>query len=666
MWLAPAHGQARPLAIEDMVRIHSVDSPTCSSDGNWIAYTVSHVDPDADELRTTIWLVDWSGREHVQLTSSAEKSTNPKLSPDGRYVSFLSARGGRSHPQLFLMDRRGGEARAITPFEGEIQDYDWSPDSRRIVISAVPRASHAGQGDAAKGAGESASRPQPIVVDRLRFKDDDRGYLGEGSRAKLYVLELDASTTQQITHEAKFDDHNPVWSPDGRAIAFVSGRDSDPDRTNEEELYVMEPASGAPAHRIARLHATENQHVLWTNDGRSILFLEGADARNSAYAQERLAVAMADGSGQRLLAPGLDRAVRAPLFVREEGAADLVGVLVADDGAQYPAVLSIESVAKPRRLLESPMLATDQCSAGGHLVVAASTDAMAPELFAVEGGQMRKITHHNDALMADVQLGAVRDIAFRGADREEVHGLLVEPPGYQVGNHYPTIIWLHGGPTGQDAHGLPFDKYPLQLERQWFAAHGYVVLGVNYHGSSGRGDRFARALTADWGHREVIDVLAGADFAVSRGIADPDRLGIGGWSYGGITTDYVIASDTRFKAAISGAGSANQLSMYGSDEYITEYNAEIEPPWIATDRWLRISYAFFHADRIRTPTLFLGGDRDFNVPLAGGEQMYQALRTNGIPTQLIVYPGQSHLLDRPSFIRDRLERYLSWFDRYLR
>ena len=182
----------------------------------------------------------------------------------------------------------------------------------------------------------------------------------------------------------------------------------------------------------------------------------------------------------------------------------------------------------------------------------------------------------------------------------------------------------------------------------------------------GAAPRYARAIVADWGDKEVEDLLAGVDYAIAQGIADPKRLGIGGWSYGGILTDYTIASDTRFKAAISGAGSANQTAMYGADEYIVQYNAELGPPWRNTALWMKVSYPFFHADRIKTPTLFLGGEKDFNVPLAGGEQMYQALRTLGVPTQLVVYPGEYHVLTRPSFLVDRSQRFLAWMGKYLK
>jgi dipeptidyl aminopeptidase/acylaminoacyl peptidase len=204
------------------------------------------------------------------------------------------------------------------------------------------------------------------------------------------------------------------------------------------------------------------------------------------------------------------------------------------------------------------------------------------------------------------------------------------------------------------------------VEAQWFAANGYAVLAVNYRGSAGRGRKYSWAIAADWGHYEVEDLEAGLDYAIRTGVADPNRLGVGGWSYGGIMTDYMIASDHRFKAATSGAGTALALGMYGADQYILQYDYEIGPPWKALDVYLKIAYPLLHADRITTPTLFLGGERDFNVPIQGGQQMFQALKSLGIDTQLVIYPDQFHGLTRPSFIRDRLERYAAWYDKYLK
>jgi len=221
------------------------------------------------------------------------------------------------------------------------------------------------------------------------------------------------------------------------------------------------------------------------------------------------------------------------------------------------------------------------------------------------------------------------------------------------------LLFIHGGPNSQS-------NYAFNPVAQLFAAAGYASLAVNYRGSNGRGRSFQRAIFADWGNKEVDDLLGAVDQAVRAGIADPDRLGIGGWSYGGILTDYTIARTPRFKAAISGAGSALQLSMYGTDEYITQYELELGPPWRSRDLWVKLSYPFFSAGRIRTPTLFMGGDADFNVPIIGGQQMYQALRELGIPTELVIYPNQYHGLSVPSFLKDRLDRYVAWYDKYLK
>jgi dipeptidyl aminopeptidase/acylaminoacyl peptidase len=298
--------------------------------------------------------------------------------------------------------------------------------------------------------------------------------------------------------------------------------------------------------------------------------------------------------------------------------------------------------------------------------VLSSSDRAPVEVYALEEGRLRPLSAHNQALFAELALGTVEDITFKTRDGTPIHGQQVVPPDFVRGRRYPTIVWIHGGPNGQDDHSLELAGYGPPLERQLFATHGYVVLAINYRGGTGRGAQFARSIVGDWGHKEVEDLLAGVDYAIAAGIADPARLGVGGWSYGGLLTDYTIASDPRFKAAIAGAGSGNQLSTFGSDEYVLQYNAELGPPWRTTALWLKVSYPFIHADRIRTPTLFLGGDRDFNVPIGGGEQMYQALRTLGVPAQLIVYPGEYHVLTRPSFLVDRSRRYLEWMDKYLR
>jgi dipeptidyl aminopeptidase/acylaminoacyl peptidase len=654
-----AAADKRSLDANDFDRLLAVDSPVCSRDGRWIAYTVEGSDLDADERKSSIWMVNYEGTEDVRLTGSADSASNPKFSPDGRYVSFLSTRGPDAKAQIYLLDRRGGEAQALTSVSGDIGGYDWSPDGSRLVISMSPGEAAADGGGSAIAHGAKA--PKPIVTDRLHFKEDVTGYLTAADHAQLNLLDIAAKKLEPLTADSGMDDTSPTWSPDGKTVAFFGARDGDADQSGMRQLYLLDARPGSSPRKLADFYAPNKAALLWTTDGKHLIFTSGLEARLNAYIQDRLSIVAVGGGNPKVLTERLDRALSSPALAAD-GAS--VNAILEDDGVEVPVGVRLDTGSVERRV-EGKLSATALCSGGGHVAAALSTDSTVPEIYAIESAGPRKLTSHNDELVSQLALGPVEEISFPSRDGTKIHGLIVKPANFQAGRTYPTLLWIHGGPNGQDSHGLPVDTYALALERQWFAAHGYVVLAPNYRGSSGRGAAFANTIAADWGNKEVADLLAAVDYAVREKIADPRRLGIGGWSYGGILTDYTIASDPRFKAAISGAGSGNQLSMYGSDEYILQYNAELGPPWRTPERWLRVSYPFFHADRIKTPTLFLGGDKDFNVPIAGGEQMYAALRTLGVPTQLVVYPGQFHLLTRPSFIKDCVQRYLEWFDRYL-
>jgi dipeptidyl aminopeptidase/acylaminoacyl peptidase len=335
------------------------------------------------------------------------------------------------------------------------------------------------------------------------------------------------------------------------------------------------------------------------------------------------------------------------LFLAEDDRESFVGRVPAGGGP-------VERLTTGRRTVSNISLGPD-----GAITLLAGTATDVGEIQALENGNLRRLTRQNEALFAGLELGVTEPFSSKSKDGTVVNSLLVKPASYVPGKLYPLLLRIHGGPNGQD-------DWSFSFEREFFAAQGYVVLAVNYRGSSGRGSAFQKAIFGDWGRKEVMDLLGAVDQAVAMKVADPARLGIGGWSYGGILTDYTIATDSRFKAAVSGAGSALQLSMYGSDQYIRQYELEIGVPWKALDRWIRVSYPFFQADRIKTPTLFMGGEKDFNVPIIGGEQMYQALKSLGVETELVVYPGQFHGITTPSYNKDRFERNLAWYDKYLK
>jgi dipeptidyl aminopeptidase/acylaminoacyl peptidase len=646
----------RTLSADDIYRMQEVGEPRVSPDGKFIAYTVTTNDHESDKRCTALWMVSWDGTQDVQLTHGTDSADSPRWSPDGKYLAFTMARPEDSKDQVWLLDRRGGEARPLTHLTGVLDSYEWSPDSKRLAIVMSPGEE---TGDSKSG---KEKTPKPIVIDGYRFKQDIEGYLSAASRKRIYLFDVATGKIEPLTAEANYDQNHPAWSPDSTRIALVTSLARDPDQTGSTDIIIAEARPGGSSRKIATVYSPNQQRLVWSPDGKTLAFLQGLEPKYNAYIQDRLAVVPANGGEPNVLTGSIDRAVANPHFTTDGSALTFT---VEDDRLQYVSKVpanggAIERISKNNAVISGPDVS------GGHMAVVAATDTSAPEIYAFDNGELRKLTAHNDPLLNELKLGAVEDISFPSKDKTEIHGLMVKPPDYQAGKKYPTLLWIHGGPNGQDDHSLDFSLYPLQMERQLFAAHGYVVLAINYRGSSGRGAAFARSIFADWGDHEVADLLAGVDFAIKQGVADPERLGVGGWSYGGILTDYTIATDSRFKAAISGAGSANQLSMYGSDQYVLQYENELGPPWRNQDVWLKVSYPFFHADRIHTPTLFMGGQKDFNVPVTGGEQMYEALRNLGIPTELIVYPGQYHLFSRPSYIHDRLGRYLAWFDKYLK
>jgi dipeptidyl aminopeptidase/acylaminoacyl peptidase len=653
---SPAAGQIlqtavkRPLRVGDLYRLRDVRDPQLSPDGVWVAYSVSAVDSAKDKSDSDVWMTSWDGTQTIRLTSTAESETSPRWSPDGRYLAFLSGRQEGKGAQLWLLDRRGGEAQRVSQVRGGISDYAWSPDARRIVLVVEEETDTI----AAKDTGEKKT-PKPIVIDRYTFKRDIVGYLGT-KRSNLMLFDVGTKKVEALTRGLT-DDDEPAWAPDGTRIVFVRRRVPEPREIENSDVYMIDARAGAAPRRLTDFPGPDGGRPAWSPDGKSIAFLRGDDPRFRAYHQNKLAIVATDGGAARILTTSLDRPVFAPRFAADGRS---IFVLLVDDREQQLARVRVADGAI-ERVVSGKRVVGSYSTAGARTAVLTSTPDRAFEIFAVDGGALRKLTSQNDSLFAALQLGTTEGLESRGKDGTEVHSVLVRPAASRPGVRLPLILYIHGGPNSQDAYLFSFD-------RELFAANGYTVLAPNYRGSNGRGSAFQKAIYADWGNKEVVDLLGAVDHAIAAGIADPERLAIGGWSYGGILTDYTIATTPRFKAAVSGAGSALQLSMYGVDQYTVQYDLELGYPWTAEgqERWMKVSYPFFKADRITTPTLFVVGERDFNVPAVGSEQMYQALRTLGVPTQLVIYPNQFHGITTPSYRVDRLQRYLAWWDKYLK
>jgi len=651
---APAvAAERRAFTLDDISRIEALSEPALSPDGRWVAYTVARDDTTADENFSDLWLASLDGRERVQLTHTAKVSESmPRWSPDGQWLAFLSARDDADElDQVWLLPRAGGESQRLTAMKGGVSDYVWSADGKRLALIASDP-----QDDVETP--KADRKPRPIVIDRYQFKEDVTGYLSR-KRTHLYAFTLATKQSVLLT-PGDHDELSPAWSPDGRHVAYVTKRGADPDRHLNFDLYLVDPDQPGKERQLTHFSGADldpdwESRPAWSPDSRRIAYLQGGEDRWIYYAPWQLAVVDVASGKSRIPAP-IDR-----MFTKPRWSADgrAIYALVEHSRSTWLSRIDPDS-GEVEPLTSGPRFDID-FDLDARSVVLLSSDALNPTRLTVLDGRGRKerpLARHN-AWLDEVQLQVPREITFASRDGTRIDGFLTLPAQHASGQRHPTILRIHGGPVYQFSHEFMADW-------QLFAANGYAVVAANPRGSSGRGFEFSKTIYAAWGGVDTEDVLAAVDHAVELGVADPQRLGVGGWSYGGILTDFVIAKDTRFKAAISGAGAANALGTWGTDQYVREYTLELGTPWANTDAYLRVSYPLLHADRIRTPTLFMVGSEDYNVPVNGSEQMYQALRVLEVPTELVIYPDQYHGIDRPSFVRDKFARYLAWYDRYLK
>jgi dipeptidyl aminopeptidase/acylaminoacyl peptidase len=391
--------------------------------------------------------------------------------------------------------------------------------------------------------------------------------------------------------------------------------------------------------------------------GKLIAYTTQLGPRLFEYATHHIAVSPAAGGPARVLTQSFDRNATQPRFSPDGSS---VYFIADDDGTQVLARVPATGGQVTRAISGRFMLYAYSLAKNGDLAAQIDMPDRPSEIYSqpTSANKLTRLTKTNDAALGQLKLVQPEYVSFKSKDGTTVHGYLYKPLDYTPGKKVPTLLRPHGGPAW--AYYAEFTHLA-----QLFAANGYAVLFPNPRGSTGYGENYAKAIFADWGNKDFQDDMAMVDYAISQGIADPDKLGVGGWSYGGISTDFIIGQTTRFKAAISGAGEALNTSFYGHDQYQRDYETELGRPWENHALWDKLS-PFYKVANITTPTLFMGGDIDWNVPILGGEQMYQALKSLGRETQLVVYPGEYHEFKTPTHLKDRLERYLAWYAHYVK
>ena len=656
----PDPATPRNITIDDYFQIREASQPELSPDGQWVAYVVRTRMLKEDKNEQRLWMISAHGGEPIPMTAEGVSSSHPRWSPDGKFLAFLSSRNN-GKTQVWLLNRLGGEAAHLTDIPQGVDDFEWSPDSTRLVL--VLRDPKPEDLEAAKdkdkdkpAAAPKPKTPPPFVIDRLQFKRDTVGYL-DHRRTHLYVFDTTSKKATQVT-SGDFDDSEPAWSPDGLSLAFTSNRSTpDPDRTYNSDIWVVATSNTDKGVHLTQITTNPgpDRSPAWSPDGKWIAFVSQTDVQAMIYATHHLAIAPSSGGEARVLTTAFDRSVRRPRFSVDGHS---IYFIADDDGTENLCRIAVTGGEVTHPIGGRLVVASYSLSKDGAIAAQISTLDRPDEIFLSNEKDLTRLTKTNDALFSHLRLAQADYVHFKSKDGTSVSGYLYKPVDYAPGKKVPTLLNPHGGPVGQYSASF----YHLA---QLYAANGYAVLLPNPRGSSGYGQKFCEAIFADWGNKDFQDDMAMVDYALAQGIADPDKLGVGGWSYGGMSTDFIIAQTTRFKAAISGAGIALMTSGYGHDQYIRDYDSELGRPWENKAGWEKIS-PYYRVNNITTPTLFMGGDVDWNVPIIGGEQMYQALKSLGRTTELVVYPGEFHGFTMPSHIKDRLDRYLAWYAHYVK
>ena len=522
--LAAAGG--RTLVVDDYFRIKGVEDPQISPDGKWVAYTVETASLKDDKNRKRIWMVPIGGGTPIALTDENESSSHPRWSPDGKFIAFISGREGggddeeKGTKQVWILNRQGGEAQQLTDTIQDVDSFAWAPGSDRLVLvlqDASPEEIEAAA-NKEKG-GKAKPKPRPWVIDRVHFKEDEIGYL-DRRRTHLYVFTIADRKQRQIT-SGDYDDDGPAWSPDGSKIAFASNRSApEPDLNYNKDIWVVAADNtdqGKSLVQVTTSVGTEEAPA-WSPDGKWIAYTTQLEPELFQYSTIQIAVSPATGGAANVLTRKLDRNSTIPRFAAD---GKFIYFIADDDGTQNLLRVPVDGGEITRPIGGRKMVEAYSLGADGTAVATVGELTHPAELYVLPaGGELRKLTSVNDALMAELRLPTVEYVHFKSKDGTTVAGYLYKPPDYQPGVKYPTILKPHGGPVWAYYAEFNFDP-------QLYAANGYVVLTPNPRGSSGYGLDYCKAIFADWGHKDFEDDMAMVDYAVAQGITDPEKIGSG-------------------------------------------------------------------------------------------------------------------------------------------
>ena len=630
----------RPMGIVDLINVPRIADPELSPDGRSVVYTRGDADWKANRRIGHLWRVGVDGGTPMQLTFGADGESSPRWAPDGRAIAFTAKRGDDEHAQIYLLPGDGGEARRLTTHASDVSGISWTADGSALYFSA----------------------PEPKTEDekaRDKAKDDVYAYDENFKQTHIWKVTLATRTEARIT-SGDYSITAYALSADGTRLVFHRAPNPLLGSSADGEVWVA-AADGSGATRLTTNTAPESNARLSPDNSR-VLFISQTNVRFEPYYNGRLFVIPASGGTARPVVGekeplDVDRAMwskdgRTIYFLANLGVHEELFSVPAEGGT-------------PTQLTDGRHDIAGWSSAGDRVALALSDSTGGAEIWAMrlQDHTPSRLTHVFDYLTRDFRLGRQEAIQWKGADGATVEGLLTYPVDYVAGRRYPLAVMTHGGPQASDKYSIGTSTYEFQV----LAGMGYATLQPNYRGSTGYGDAFLRDMVGHYFQNAHLDVLAGVDELVRRGVADPDRLVKMGWSGGGHMTNKIITATDRFKAAASGAGAANWTSMYAQSDI-----RYMRTPWFGGTPWQKNAPIDVYWNNsplkdvanVKTPTIFFVGERDPRVPLPQSVEMYRALASNGVPTHLYVAPREPHGWGELRHQLFKVNSEIAWFERY--
>jgi dipeptidyl aminopeptidase/acylaminoacyl peptidase len=654
-----------PMTFDDLVKLHRISSMDVSRDGKWAAYAASTPDLEANRNVSNVWIVSTAGGDPLQVTQGG-RDNSPAWSPDGKTLAFLSGREGTS--QVYLLSLDGGEARKLTQLSTGADLFRWSPDGKTIAfVSAVYPDCKDDACNAKRDEEKEKNKVKARIYDHLLYRHWDHWF--EGKRNHLFEIPSDGSGAAKdlipgANYDVPPDERGGVgdinFSPDSQELCFTAVTDKVEAISTNGDLFLV-PAAGGEPKRITTNPGFDGNPV-YSPDGRYIAYHAQL---TTGYESDRWRVMLYDRQSRKTenLSEGFDRSANELAWSPDS---KTIYFVAENETLQPVYAMEARAGATPKKLLDGFNTAFAFSSDGKTLIAERTSLTTPAELFvaAGDGTGVNQLTHLNEPILANVEMNAPETFWFEGAEGTRVQAMLIKPPQYVAGKKYPTLVLLHGGPQTMWSNAWGY-----RWNAQVFSGAGYVTLMINRRGSTGYGQKFTDEITNDWGGKAYVDVMKGVDAAIAKyPFIDKSKLAAAGGSYGGYMADWLATHTDRFKAIVSHAGVYDKVSMYATEELWFEEHDEQGTPWSAPEnykKWAPVTYAG-DLGKYKTPTLVIAGERDYRVPYTQSLEFFNTLQRQNVPSKLVIFPDEGHWILKPQNSQLWYKTFLDWLATYVK